>query len=92
MPRFVTRKRLFLAVAMVALALTGFFLWQYTRPFPLSVPTDRALIDSFRTHRQTFEALVKMASEDGTIASNSEAESLSIARRSEYSRLLSQID
>jgi hypothetical protein len=50
------------------------------------------LIDSFHAHRQTFEKLVKMATEDATIVSNSEAESLSTARRSEYSRLLSQID
>ena len=33
-----------------------------------------------------------MGTEDATIASNNEAESLSVARSSEYSRLLSQID
>jgi hypothetical protein len=92
MRRFVTRKPLVVAVAMLALALLGLFVWQYPRLFPPIMPTDRALIDSFHAHRQTFDALVKMATEDATIASNSEAESLPVARRSEYSRLVSQID
>ena len=92
MPRFVARKHLVVAMAMLVPALVGLFVWQYPRVFPPKIPTDRALIDSFHAHRQTFEALVKMATEDTTIASNSEADSLSVARRSEYSRLLSQID
>jgi hypothetical protein len=92
MRRFATRKPLVVAVAMLALALVGLFIWQYPRLFPPIMPTDRALIDSFHAHRKTFEALVKMATEDATIASNSEAETLPVARRSEYSRLLSQID
>jgi len=76
---------------MLGLALIGFFLWQYTSPFPLSVPKDRTLVDSFRAHRQTFETLKEMADKDTTIASNDTSESLGVARRSEYARLLSQI-
>jgi hypothetical protein len=91
MPRFVTHKYLVFAVAMLALALIGFFLWQYTSPFPLSVPKDRTLVDSFHTNRQTFETLKQMADEDATIASNNNSDSLSVTRRSEYARLLSQI-
>jgi hypothetical protein len=81
-----------IAVAMLVLALVGFFVWQYTSPFPLSVPKDRTLVDSFHAHRQTFETLVEMADKDVTIASNNTDENLSHVRRSEYSRLLSQID
>jgi hypothetical protein len=65
---------------------------QYTSPFPWGVPTDRTLVELFRAHRQTFEALVKMADEDATIASNNTSDTLSVSRRFEYSRLLSQID
>jgi hypothetical protein len=79
------------AVAMLALALIGFFLWQYTSPFPLSVPKDRTLVDSFHANHQTFETLKQMADEDTTIASNNYSDSLSVTRRSEYARLLSQI-
>jgi hypothetical protein len=91
MPRFVTRKSLIFAVGMLALALIGFFLWLYTSPFPLSVPKDRTLVDSFHAHRQTFETLKEMADKDTFIASNNMSERLSVTRRSEYARLLSQI-
>ncbi len=77
---------------MLVLALIGFFVWQYMSPFPLSVPKDQTLVDSFHVHRQTFETLKEMADKDTTIASNNTSESLGVARRSEYSRLLSQID
>jgi hypothetical protein len=76
---------------MLALALIGFFLWQYTSPFPLSVPKDRTLVDSFHANHHTFETLKQMADEDTTIASNNYSDSLSVTRRSEYARLLSQI-
>jgi hypothetical protein len=91
MPRVVTRKSLVFAVAMLVLVLIGFFLWQYMSPFPLNVPKDRTLVDSFRTNRQTFERLKQMADEDTTIASSNSSDSLSVTRRSEYARLLSQI-
>jgi hypothetical protein len=65
--------------------------WQYTSPFPFSVPKDRTLVDSFHAHRQTFETLKKMADKDTSIASNNTSESLGVARRFEYARLLSQI-
>src|SRR5436190_6244449 len=92
MRRLATRKPLFVAAAMLALASIGFFVWQYTSPFPLSVPKDRTLVDSFHAHRQTFETLKEMSDKDTTIASNNTSESLGVARRSDYSRLLSQID
>ena len=79
-------------VAMLALALVGFFVWQYTSPFPLNVPKDRTLVALFQAHRQTFQTLVEMADKDATIASSNTSESLTVARRSEYSRLLSQMD
>jgi hypothetical protein len=79
-------------VAVLVLGLVGLFVRQYTSPFPWGVPTDRTLIKLFRTHRQTFETLVKMAEEDAGKASSNTNETLSVARRSEYSRLLSQID
>ena len=91
MPRFVTRKSLVFAVAMLALALIGFFLWQYTSPFPLSVPKDGTLVDSFHAHRQTFQTLKEMADKDTFIASNNTSDTLGVARRLEYARLLSQI-
>ena len=72
------------AVAMVVIALIGFFVWQYRSPFPLSVPKDRTLVDSFHAHRQAFETLVEMTDKDATIASNNSSENLSVARRSEY--------
>ena len=87
------RRPVIVAVAMLVLALIGFFVWrQYTSPFPLSVPKDRTLVDSFHVHRQTFETVVEMAAKDAAIASNNTSESLSAARRFEYARLLSQID
>ena len=92
MRRLATRKPLFVAAAILALALIGFFVWQYTSPFPLSVPKDRTLVDSFHAHRQTFETLKEMADRDTTIASNNTSEGLGVVRRAEYSRLLSQID
>ncbi len=91
MPRSATRKPLIFAVAMLALALFGFFFWQYKSPFPLSVPKDRTLVDSFHTNRQTFETLKQMADKDTSIASNNNSDTLSVTRRSEYARLLSQI-
>jgi hypothetical protein len=86
------RRSVIVAVAMLVIALIGFFVWQYRSPFPLSVPKDRTLVDSFHAHRQAFETLVEMTDKDATIASNNSSENLSVARRSEYSRLLSQID
>jgi hypothetical protein len=86
------RPPVIVAVAMLVLVLIGFVVWEYTSPFPLSVPKDRILIELFQAHRQTFETLTEMAEKDAMIASNSTSESLSISRRSEYSRLLSQID
>jgi hypothetical protein len=91
MPRVSTRKPLVFAAAMLAVALIGFFLWQYTSPFPLGLPKDRILVDSFHANRQTFETLKQMADEDTMIASNNTSDSLSVTRRSEYARLLSQI-
>jgi hypothetical protein len=88
----IKRKTLLAVVAVVALALLGFSAWQHTRPYPPGVPTDRALAQSFHAHRQSFEILAKMADEDGSIASGNTSENLSLARRSEYSRLLVQID
>jgi hypothetical protein len=86
------RKTAVAIVAVLVLGFVGFFMWQYTSQFPLSVPKDRTLIGLFQAHRQTFETLTEMAEKDAMIASNSTSESLSISRRSEYSRLLSQID
>jgi hypothetical protein len=86
------RKTAVAIVAVLVLGFVGFFMWEYTSPFPLSVPKDRTLIELFQAHRQTFETLTEMAEKDAMIASNSTSESLSISRRSEYSRLLSQID
>jgi hypothetical protein len=91
MSRFVTHKLLLPAAALLVLGVIGLFLWQYTSPFPLRVPKDRTLVDSFDAHRQTFEMLKEMADKDTYIASNSSSESLGITRRSEYARLLSQI-
>lgn len=91
MPRFLTSKPLVFAVVMLALAFIGLFLWQYTSPFPLNVPSDRTLVDSFHANRQIFETLKQMADEDTTIASNNTSESLSVTRRLEYARLLFQI-
>jgi hypothetical protein len=91
MRRLVTRKLVVFAVAMLALALLGFFLSQYTSPFPLRVPKDHILVRSFHAHRQVFETLKQMADEDAMMASSNGSESLSVARRFEYARLLSQI-
>jgi hypothetical protein len=60
---------------MLALALSGFFLWEYTSPFPLSVPNGRILVASFHGNRESFETLKEMADEDTTIASNNTSES-----------------
>jgi hypothetical protein len=81
----------FAAVAIGVALLIAFCVRQYTSPFPRGVPTDGTLVELFRSHRQTFETLAQMADEDATIASNHTDEPLSVARRSEYSRLLSQI-
>src|SRR5262249_15243104 len=81
MSRFVTRKPLIFGVAILALALIGVFLWLYTSPFPLSVPKDRTLVDSFHVNRQTFETLKQMADEDATIASNNSSDRLSVTGR-----------
>jgi len=89
-----TRKPLVAAVVMLALLLIGVFVWQYPKLFPLIVPTppDRSVVTSFHAHRQIFETLAQMADQDAAIASSSTDESLSVTRRSEYARLLSQID
>ena len=89
---FSVRRAVFAAIAIVAALLIAFFVRQYTSPFPRGVPTDHTLVELFRAHRQTFEALEKMADDDAAIASNSTSETLSVARRFEYSRLLLQID
>jgi hypothetical protein len=94
MRQLVTRKPLIAVVAMLAVLLIGVFAWQYPRLFPpiVPTPTDRALVKLFHAHRQTFETLAQMADQDATIAYSNTSESLPVARRSEYSRLLSQID
>jgi hypothetical protein len=90
--RATMRKPVVAGVTMLALALASLLAWrQYTSPFPLRVPTDRALVELFHEHQQTFETLKQMADEDTTIASNNNSDSLSVTRRSEYARLLSQI-
>jgi len=91
--RATMRKTLVAGVAMLGLALASLLVWrQYMGPFPSSVPTDRALVGLSHAHRQTFEMLVKMADEDAPMASSNTSEILSVARRAEYARLLSQID
>jgi hypothetical protein len=85
------RKIVTILVAVLVIGLVSFLLWQYKSPFPLSVPKDHTLIDSFYSHRQTFEALKGMAEKDTAIASNSTSATLSPSRRSEYARLLSEI-
>jgi hypothetical protein len=85
------RKPAVAIIAVLALGLAGLFLWQYRSPFPLNIPKDRALVDSFHAHRQAFETLKEMADKDATTASNSISATLSASRRSEYARLLSQI-
>jgi hypothetical protein len=94
MRQFVTCNRLVTAVAMLAVMLVGVFVWQYPKLFPpiVPTPTDRALVKLFNAHRQTFETLAQMADQDATIAYSNTSESLPAARRSEFSRLLSQID
>jgi len=81
-----TTRKVVVAVGMaLALALVGFLVRQYTSPFPLGVPRDRALVQLFYAHRQTFEKLKEMADQDG------QTYDLSVTRRAEYARLLSQI-
>jgi hypothetical protein len=58
------RPPVIVAVAMLVLVLIGFVVWEYTSPFPLSVPKDRILIELFQAHRQTFETLTEMAEKD----------------------------
>lgn len=84
-------KTVFATVAIVAAVLIAFFVRDYTSPFPRGMPSDRTLVELFRTHRQTFQTLVEMANKDAMIASSNTSESLSVARRFEYARLLSQI-
>jgi hypothetical protein len=86
------RKAVFAAVAIVGALLIAFFVRHYTSPLLWGAPTDRSLVESFHTHRQTFETLAHMGTEDASIAWGSTAESLPVARRSEYSELVSQID
>jgi len=86
------RKTVVATAAVIILGLITSLVWQYTQPTPPAFPTDRDLIKLFYAHRPAFETLAHMATEDATIASRSTDESLSVARRSEYSRLLSQID
>jgi hypothetical protein len=94
MRHLVTRKPLVAVVATFAVLLIGIFVWQYPRLFPPIVPTpsDRTLVNLFHTHRQAFETLAQMADQDATIAYSNTSESLPAGRRSEYSRLLSEID
>jgi hypothetical protein len=90
----VTHKNLVATVVMLAVVLVGVFVWQYPKLFPpiVPMPADRTVVKSFHVHRQTFERLAQMADQDAAVASSSTDESLSVARRSEYARLLSQID
>jgi hypothetical protein len=86
------RKSVVATVTVIVVGLVASLVWQYTHPSPPAFPTDRDLVKLFYAHRQTFETLAHMGGEDATIASRSTDETLSVARRSEYSRLLSQID
>jgi hypothetical protein len=72
----------------------GVFVWQYPKLFPpiVPMPTDRTVVELFHAHRQTFATLAQMADQDAAIASSTTDESLPVARRQEYARLLSQID
>ena len=79
-------------LCLLAAALLAFYVWQYTSPFPLDVPKDRSLVALFHAHQQAFQTLADMADKDATIASTEKSENLGVARRSEYARLVSQID
>jgi len=85
------RKSVIATVAIIVLGLIASLVWQFTHPLPPAFPTDRGLVKLFYAHRQTFETLAQMADKDAMIASRDPDESLPVAR-SEYSRLLSQID
>ena len=86
------RKSVVATAAVIIVGLVASLAWQYTHPSPPPFPTDRDLVKLFYAHRRTFETLAHMGDEDATIASRSTDETLSVTRRSEYSRLLSQID
>ena len=86
------RKTVVATVAVIVLGLVASLVWQYKTPLPHGFPTDRALVKLFHDHRQTFDTLAQMADKDATIAWGNTSDSLSVSRRSEYSRLLSQID
>jgi hypothetical protein len=77
------------AVALLIVGLIAFWLWQYTSPFPLSVPKDQTLIALFRSHRHVFQEIAELAVVDAP--RHSDLESLTPERRSEYLRLLHQI-
>jgi hypothetical protein len=85
-----TRKPAVLAVTLLMLAFIAFSLWQYTSPFPLRVPRDRSLIAFFHGHRQAFQEIVDLAVIDAP--RHSSIEGLRPERRSEYLRLLNQIN
>lgn len=95
MRRFLKRAAIILGsllFGIVSLVAAGYGYMRWQLRLPSRLPTDRGIAELFHTHRQTFETLAHMADEDATIASNNTDETLSVARRSEYSRLLSQID
>jgi hypothetical protein len=84
-----------LGLVLVCLAATSCVLWEGgCRASRQVEPRDQELISTFHTHRQAFEQLQEMATEDarrGWYLGTSLPSKLDQSRRSEYKSLISQI-